>query len=279
MRKVFVVLMGLMLSVLVMSCSDDDSTVTPTPEPADFEITTATVPVGYTCSPYTMQFEAVNGLEPYTWSLAVGSSLPDGMSISADGEIVGMLEAPGEWTFTIECTDANSETVSMPYTLTVDVPSNPSLAIFFDGDATVCSANTSAFTQLDCYVYIMLEGSEVGCTRACEFMLTLTDKYGASLETGTQYGIVNVTHPDHVALTMGDPFNGIAISFNRPMFSPDPIHVASFGLLLMQNLEDLNFNFEPAPSSGLLGIATCDDGYPTMQVNGRKAAVNYEMTF
>ncbi|MBN1885423.1 MAG: hypothetical protein JW876_07875 [Candidatus Krumholzibacteriota bacterium] len=279
MRKVFVVLMGLMLSVLVMSCSDDDSTVTPTPEPADFEITTATVPAGYTCSPYAMQLEAVNGSEPYSWSLAIGSSLPAGFSMTADGEIVGMTDDAGEWTFTIECTDAGSETVSMPYTLTIDVPENPSLAIFFDGDATVCAANTSAFTQLDCYVYIMLEGSGVDCARACEFMLTLTDREGVSLEAGSQYGIVNVTHPDHVALTMGDPFNGIAISFNRPMLAYEPIHVASFGLLLMQNLEDLNFNFEPMPSSGLLGIATCEDGYPTVSVGGRKAAVNYDMTF
>jgi hypothetical protein len=167
--------------------------------------------------------------------------------------------------------------VTQAYTITVDEPANPSLAIFFDDQADQCSAGTEAWTTLDCYVFIMLEGGEIGCTRACEFTLRLTDSDDVDLEPGTDHLVLNTTYPDYVAVSMGNVFSGIAVSFNRPMFAYEgPVHVCTFGLMLIENLDQLSFKFAPnAGDEGILGVATCDAGYPRVEVDGRVSAINY----
>lgn len=282
MRKVFVVLFGLILSGLMMSCSDDSTTPAP-PTPPDFEIVTASLPVGWTCTPYTVELEAVGGKAPYNWAIADGSDpLPEGMSMTAEGEIVGLLDVAGEWIITIQCTD-NSDTPKIEtqeLTITVDVPANPSLGIYFDGEATVCSANTQAFNMLDCYVYILLDAESIDCCMATEFMIELTDADGTSLEIGTDYAIINVSYPQNVSITMGDPFTGLSVAFNRPMYNFGPVHVMSFDLMLLEDLNELSFIFQPSPHAEETApsIATCDDGYPIVEVTGRQAAVNFNIT-
>lgn len=288
MRKVLVVLTGLILSCFWFSCSED-STTTPPPTPPEFDITTVTLPVGYTCSPYKVQLEAVGGSGPYNWGLAVGSDpLPAGLSMSADGEIVGVIDEAGEWTITVACED-NSDTPNtdaQELTINVEVPANPSLAVFFDGDATICNGETvlgGPWGWLDCYVYIMLQDSDVGCCTATEFMLRLTDADGVDLEAGTDYNIVSeYTDFSHVAIKDGTLFSGISIAFHHGMYSFEPIIVASFTLMLNPDLEDLTFEFAPDPyaQGGHTRpiITTCDDGFPIVEVDGRTAAVNYNVT-
>lgn len=278
MRKVFVVLLALSLSSLVVSCSGDETTVTPVPS---FEVSTTALVQGYTCAPYSQVLEAEGGTAPYTWSLAVGSTLPDGISLSTDGRIIGMLEAAGSHTFSITCTDAsetpNTETVE--YTLDVSIPANPSLAIFFDNEATLCGAETQAFTALDCHIFIMLEDSDVDCAFATEFMVALNDQDGVPLALGTQYTHSYVQFPEHVAVTMGDPFNGLAISFAREQYEAfvGPIHVASFGLLLLENLDNIAFKILANPDTEFDRpiIAGCDANKSIIEVDGRASAVNY----
>ncbi|MBN2070055.1 MAG: hypothetical protein JW814_01255 [Candidatus Krumholzibacteriota bacterium] len=279
MRKVFVVLLALSVSSLIISCSDDDTTVTPTPE--ELAVTSTVLTQGYTCTPYNFTLEATGGTAPYTWSLALGSTLPDGVSLSADGKITGMLETVEEHAFSVVCTDAadTPHTDTAELTLNIDVPSNPSLAIFFDEDATVCGAETMAFSALDCHVFIMLEDSEVDCATATEFMINMFDSEGIALGMGTQYTHTYVSFPSYVSLSMGDPFSGIAISFNRDMFSAfeGPIHVASYGLLLLENLDNISFQILANPDAGSDHpiIAGCDANKSIIEVDGRSAAINY----
>ncbi|MBU8923196.1 MAG: hypothetical protein KOO63_15360, partial [Bacteroidales bacterium] len=278
MRKVFVVLLALSLSSFVVSCSDDETTVTPTP---DFSVSTATLDQGYTCTPYNINLAAEGGTEPYTWSLAIGSTLPSGVSMSADGKIMGMLEAAGEHTFSIVCSDAastpNTETVE--YTLSVDIPANPSLAIFYDEDATMCGGETMAFMALDCHVFIMLDDSQVECASGAEFMIALEDEDGNPIGLGTQYTHSYLSFPDYVSVTMGDPFNGLAVAFTRDimyMASEGPIHVASFGLLLLENLDNLGFKVIADPDTDRTRpiISSCDDAKTIIEVDGRSSALN-----
>ena len=278
MRKVFVVLLALSLSSFVVSCSDDETTVTPTP---DFSVSTATLDQGYTCTPYNLNLAAEGGTAPYTWSLAVGSTLPSGVSMSTDGKIMGMLEAAGEHTFSVVCTDAastpNTETVE--YTLSVEIPANPSLAIFYDEDATMCWGETQAFMALDCHVFIMLDDSPVDCATAAEFMVALNDVDGNPLGLGTQYSHSYVSFPDYVSVTMGDPFNGLAVAFNRGMYEAfvGPIHVVSFGLLLFENIDNLGFEIIADPETGRTRpiITACDDYNTIVEIDGRASALNY----
>ena len=279
MRKVLLVLMALSLTGLMVACSDDDSPVNP--EPTEFGITTTAIDMGYTCTPYNIQLEASGGTAPYVWTLASGSTLPVGMTLTSDGSIMGLLENTGSWNFSVVCTDAagTPHTDQVAYTLDVEVPANPSVAIFYDGDATVCGGETMAFTPLDCYVFIMLEGGDQNCAFATEFQITMEDQNGDPLQLGTQYTHSYVTYSDAVVLTMGDPFNGVAITFTREMhyaFQGD-IHVATFGLLLLEDLDNLSFKVGPSPSSHQTRpiIATCDDTHSVVEVTGRAAALNY----
>jgi hypothetical protein len=278
MRKVFALFAGLVLLSMLPACSDD-STPTPPKPPTEFGITTTAVPVGYTCSPYNVTMAVQGGTAPYTWTLADGSDpLPNGLVLTSDGTITGVMDAAGDYSFTIRVTDSSPtpQSVDKAFDMNVDVPANPSLAIFFDGDASLCQSATDAYTPLKCYVFIMLEGSETACSRACEYKLRLTDADGVDLDPGTQYAIMSVATPSYVAVTLGDLFEGIAESFSIPKNGPWPIQVASFDLLLLEDLQNLTFKFEANPG-GSLGIATCETGYPKMSVNGRESALNYEV--
>jgi hypothetical protein len=277
MRKVLVILMGLVLGAFFVSCSEDSDTSPTPPQPGQLEITTTTLPDAYFCTPYKVMLQAQGGTAPYSWALAIGSDpLPDGLSIDSAGEISGVVDGPGQWNITVECTDDSDtpETVQQALTINGLEPSNPAMAIFFDDGATVCQTNTSAFQTLDCYIFIMTDEEEVTCARACDFMMRLTDADDVDYDFGTHFVINNLTHPSYVSVAMGSPFSGIAIAFDRPMVGPNPVHVATFGLMLMESLDELSVKFEPYPG-GRLSVATCEQGFPAVDVNGHEAAINY----
>lgn len=275
MRKLFALAMGIFLLSMLSACSED-STPTPPPPASDLEITTATVPTGYTCSPYSVAFEASGGKAPYTWSLVSGSSLPSGLTLGSDGRLRGLCMDTGNYTFTVRVEDSSEtpKAVEQEYTLNVEVPANPSLALFYDEEASVCSTATTSWTTLDCYVFIMLEGSEVGCATAAEFKLQIVNADGVPLEEGTDFYFEGCEFPPYKALSIGNIFDGIAVAFYYPVYGYEPILVAKFQMLLLENLEDLAFKFEPNPGGGLR-ITSCESGYPMVDVTGRQAALNY----
>jgi hypothetical protein len=276
MRKGFALFAGLVLLSMLAACSDDTTPTPPKPS-VDFEITTAAVPVAYTCSPYNTTLAVQGGTAPYTWTLAEGSDpLPEGIVLTSEGKILGVMTAAGDFSFTVRVTDSSPtpKTYDKAFDMNVDVPSNPSLAVFFDGSASVCQSATAAWTPINCYVFMMLDLGDVGCAEACEFTLRITDADNADLDPGTQYAIVSVAVPDHVAFTMGSLFDGIAAAFTMPQYGPEPVLVATFDLLLFEDLQNLSFKFNPYPG-GTLGIAACETGSPIVNVTGREAAINY----
>jgi len=276
MRKGFVLFAGLVLLSMLVACSDD-STPTPPKPHVDFEITTAAVPVAYTCSPYNTTLAVQGGTAPYTWALADGSDpLPEGIVLTSEGVISGVMTAAGDFSFTVRVTDSSPtpKTYDKTFDMSVDVPLNPSLAIFFDGSASVCQSATTAWTPVNCYIFVMLDEEQVNCAQATEFRLRITDMDNVDLDPGSQYAIMGVAMPEYVAVTLGDLFAGMAISFSRPMYGPEPIMVASFDMLLLEDLQNLSFKFDANPN-GSLGIATCETGFPIVNVTGREAAINY----
>jgi hypothetical protein len=217
------------------------------------------------------------GTAPYTWTLADGSAaLPAGLVLTSAGKITGVITATGDFSFTVHVTDSSPtpKTVDKAFAMSVTAPSNPSLAVFFDGNATVCQSSTAQMTALKCYVYLMLDGSESNCSTACEFKVRLTDSDNADLTAGTQYVIANEDFGSWLKLGT-DLFSGVAIAFgNQPVFGPEPVQVASFDLWLIEDLQNLSFKFEPNPG-GVLGMATCDQQQSVVNVTGRETAVNY----
>ncbi|HEY3974943.1 MAG TPA: choice-of-anchor D domain-containing protein [Candidatus Sulfotelmatobacter sp.] len=83
-----------------------------------------TLPAGTPKYPYQDNLFAVGGKAPYTWTLATGSTLPTGLSLSTSGLITGSLASTvsaGNYMFTARVTDSSSvqQKASKVFTLPV----------------------------------------------------------------------------------------------------------------------------------------------------------------
>jgi hypothetical protein len=59
---------------------------------------------GVVGAPYSASFNATGGTAPYSWALTAGS-LPDGVSLGADGVLSGTPTVAGSFTFTLTAYD------------------------------------------------------------------------------------------------------------------------------------------------------------------------------
>ena len=73
-------------------------------------------------SSYSATFTASGGIGPYTFSTPP-ATLPAGLSLATDGQLTGTPTQSGTFAFTVTATDANGQTGSRPYNLTVGLPS------------------------------------------------------------------------------------------------------------------------------------------------------------
>ena len=97
------------------------STIVVTPAPS---ITTTSLAGGTAGTTYNVTLQASGGAGTLTWSLASGSTLPAGLSLSSAGVISGTPTAPGTTTFTVKVTDSSgaqggSVSSTQPLTLTI----------------------------------------------------------------------------------------------------------------------------------------------------------------
>jgi hypothetical protein len=85
-------------------------------------IVTSSLPSGVQTVAYTdTQFVASGGTSPYTWSVAGGSTLPIGLTLSPSGSLAGAPTATGSFTFTIQVADSYTpkQTTTESYTVSV----------------------------------------------------------------------------------------------------------------------------------------------------------------
>lgn len=85
--------------------------------------TTSPLPAGTVDAPYVgVQFTATGGTSPYTFSVAVGSTLPPGLSLTAAGDLTGTPGALGNYSFGISVTDNGTPpaVITNTYTLVVN---------------------------------------------------------------------------------------------------------------------------------------------------------------
>ena len=86
-------------------------------------VTIATPPVLPTATvgvPYSVTIEPAGGTNPYVWAVTAGA-LPAGLTFSA-GKISGTPTASGDFTFTVQVTDGNTNRATKDFTLTVAGP-------------------------------------------------------------------------------------------------------------------------------------------------------------
>jgi len=70
-------------------------------------ITTSPLPNGIVGQTYSLQLQAGGGVAGIEWSVTVGS-LPAGLTLQLNGQLVGTPTAPGAETFTVEATDGST---------------------------------------------------------------------------------------------------------------------------------------------------------------------------
>lgn len=76
-------------------------------------------------APFLFALSAAGGIPPYSWRLTRGSSLPQGLTLNADGTITGTIASTvkvGTHGFGVQVTDASSATATRQMTFTIGVP-------------------------------------------------------------------------------------------------------------------------------------------------------------
>ncbi|MGO9211040.1 MAG: N,N-dimethylformamidase beta subunit family domain-containing protein [Terriglobales bacterium] len=96
-------------------------------------VTTTTLPNAAVDVPYSATLAATGGVQPYTWSLAAGSSLPAGLTLSPAGQITGTLVTAATSTFTVQVKDSGvlEGAVNPPQTATGTVSITTTIPAFF----------------------------------------------------------------------------------------------------------------------------------------------------
>ena len=102
----------------------------PTPPPSNPKISGEFVSQGKISADYSSSVTAINGTEPYTWSYTGGR--PTGLNFSASGNTYTLSGRPttaGQYDFQITLTDANKNTETRNYSLTIDTDKSESPVI------------------------------------------------------------------------------------------------------------------------------------------------------
>ena len=87
------------------------------------QVSPASLPDGTNTVAYSVTFSATGGQTSYTWVVASGTQLPNGLGLSPGGVLSGTPSGnpPGTYDFTIQLTDSSSppRTVTFDYTITI----------------------------------------------------------------------------------------------------------------------------------------------------------------
>ena len=84
-------------------------------------VTTASLPAASVGLPYSQPLAATGGTAPYTWTLASGSTLPTGLSLSSSGVISGVPSAAGTVSFTVNVVDSSNPVRNAAKVLSIQV--------------------------------------------------------------------------------------------------------------------------------------------------------------
>jgi large repetitive protein len=88
---------------------------------AAIALSPATLPNPALGTAYSQAISASGGVGPYTYNVSAGA-VPGGMALSTGGTLSGTPTAVGTFSFTVTASDANTQTGSQAYTVTVGAP-------------------------------------------------------------------------------------------------------------------------------------------------------------
>jgi Putative Ig domain len=97
-------------------------------------------------TPYSEQFAASGGTSPYTWSVASGSALPAGLSISSSGLLSGSPTVQGNFTFGITVADSEAPPAAVTQTFTLSISGPQNLPLLTGSYAFTFTGNNAGGT-------------------------------------------------------------------------------------------------------------------------------------
>jgi hypothetical protein len=112
-------------------------------------IATTSLPGGIQNQSYSATLTASGGTAPYTWSLATGSVLPAGLTLSSAGQITGAPAVTGSSTFTVRAADSGSPQQAATKQLSIVVSSVPVIYTIWSSTAAPTTADAGADSPLE----------------------------------------------------------------------------------------------------------------------------------
>jgi hypothetical protein len=193
------------------------------------QITTASLPDAAVNAAYAQTLSVTGGQLPVTWTLDSGSSLPPGLSLSAQGVINGIPTAAGSYSFTVVAKDASNGTDRKTFTLLVTNPLTITTVSAVDGvrgtaysQAFGATGGTPAYTwsvasgslppglQLDSAT-ALISGTPAQ-TGIFTFTLQVNDKTGQSASRNYTIAVL-----DPLTITTGDLSGAVGAPFNQTL--------------------------------------------------------------
>lgn len=92
-------------------------------------VTTSPLPGASQGAAYNFQFQASGGATPYSWSVASGSSLPAGLTLTSAGVLAGTPTTQKTYTFGVTVTDSEAPPASLTQTFSLTVGGPTGLAL------------------------------------------------------------------------------------------------------------------------------------------------------
>lgn len=241
----------------------------------DVTIQTATLPDGEVGLEYNAPLFATGGVGNFTWSITSGS-LPDGLRLSAGGDITGTPTTEGQSTVTIRAvdTDGGSDeatftiTISAPTTLTITTTNLPNGVVGMPYSGTVQSIN-----GMGVVTWLVSSGSlPMGLT--IETMGASTMISGTPTRAGTM--TFTLTASDDNRQTMRELTIEILdspspLEIVTTMVPTGTVGVAYSATILAQNGSNMGYQWQ---ITGSLpdGLTIATDGTPSTTVSGTPTA-------
>jgi hypothetical protein len=211
--------------------------------PAAPAISTATLAAGTVGTAYAATLTGSGGIAPYSWSLASGSALPAGLSVSAAGAITGIPMAAGAGTANVmlQMKDSGKATaLSTTAQIAMTVTAAPAITFANSNPATITGV---AMNGSD------ISGENFGATLA--YTVTGVATY-AGAQNGKIYVTLSPTGCSGSAL-------GTAIS-GTGAFSIQGIPAGSYRLDAWMDLQNFGFlnKSDPSGTNSAVAVSTAD---------------------
>ncbi|HTT17813.1 MAG TPA: N,N-dimethylformamidase beta subunit family domain-containing protein [Candidatus Sulfotelmatobacter sp.] len=199
-------------------------------------ITTTNLPSGLQNQIYAATLTATGGTAPYTWSLANGTTLPAGLTLSSNGSISGIPTVAGTGAFTVQVSDGGTPPQTATQSLSIVISSPPSFYTIWN--PTTVPTNPDAGADSPVELGVLFESAVNGTISGIRF-------YKSANNTGTHVG--NLWNGSGTLLSSatfsGESASGWQqVNFTTPVaITANTVYVASYHTAVGHYSDDENF--------------------------------------